>query len=71
MIKEIADLNAVRTPKTQGEKYQLLNDTANYIGKLMQADDGYGSGSKRYNALDGQDFLYVTIQYEKDRREEQ
>ena len=66
LLEDLIELNSVQKPKNQGEKYQLLNDTARYIGSLMAEDDTYNEDAA-YSALNGQDFLYVTIQYPKER----
>ena len=66
LLEDLIELNSVQKPKNQGEKYQLLNDTARYIGSLM-AEDGAYNEEAAYSALNGQDFLYVTIQYPKER----
>jgi len=59
VMRPLAEINSVKTPTKQGEKYQLLNDSALYVGELMQADnavDGLGQ-----QALNGQDFFWVMI----------
>jgi hypothetical protein len=66
LLEHLIELNSVQKPKNQGEKYQLLNDTARYIGSLMAEEDTF-TDSASYKALNGQDFLYVTIQYAKER----
>ena len=66
LLEDLIALNSVQKPKNQGEKYQLLNDTARYVGSLM-AEDGTYDEEVAYGALNGQDFLYVTIQYSKER----
>ena len=67
LIGDLVELNMTEKPKDQGEKYQLLNDSARYIGELMKADYTESDGGETFTALDGQDFLYVTIQYPKER----
>jgi hypothetical protein len=66
LLDDLIELNSIQKPKNQGEKYQLLNDTARYIGSLMSEDNIFLEGVF-YIALNGQDFLYVTIQYPKER----
>ncbi|GEM_PF-335456 len=66
LLEDLIELSSVQKPKNQGEKYQLLNDTARYIGSLMAEDITYNEEAA-YSALNGQDFLYVTIQYPKER----
>jgi hypothetical protein len=66
LLEDLIELNSLQKPKNQGEKYQLLNDTAQYIGSLMAEEDIF-TDSASYKALNGQDFLYVTIQYPKER----
>jgi hypothetical protein len=64
MIDELTEINSAQRPTTQGEKYQLFNDSAKYIGELM-ANDKYAdkSHTTELSALNGQDFLYVTMVY--------
>lgn len=59
VAKELATINGVKMPSSQGDKYKLLNDSALYIGSLMQ-EDRLVSGLE-YNALNGQDFLWVVL----------
>lgn len=66
LLEDLIELNSVQKPKNQGEKYQLLNDTARYIGSLM-AEDGVYNEEVAYGALNGQDFLYVTVLYSKEK----
>lgn len=70
LLKELADINHIEKPSnlTQGEKYQLLNDSASYVGELMSEDKQKFADLEWYTTLNGQDFLYVTIQYPLDAR---
>lgn len=63
LIQKVADVNMIDKPKTQGEKYQLLNDTCHHIGSLMAEEKDMYGGQEFYTALNGQDFLYVTEIY--------
>lgn len=67
LTKDIAELNQIEKfgSLTQGQKYQLLNDSATFVGELMESDKGSFNEPKSYKTLNGQDFLYVTIQYSK------
>jgi len=67
LLDDLVELNAVLKPKNQGEKYQLLNDTATYLGELMKDDEDMYHDPNFPVALNGQDFLYVTIQYPRER----
>lgn len=64
LIQTVADINMVEKPKTQGGKYQLLNDTCNYIGVLMEREKECYEDYEFFKALNGQDFLYVTEIYD-------
>ncbi|RWZ78332.1 MAG: hypothetical protein EOT05_01020 [Candidatus Microsaccharimonas sossegonensis] len=70
LLKKLADINHIEKSGslTQGEKYQLLNDSASYIGELMGNEKQKYADLEWYTALNGQDFLYVTIQYQLDDR---
>lgn len=65
LIKKIAVLNEVAKPGTlsQGTKYKLLNESANYIGGLMHQELENYQDLPWFTALNGQDFLYVNMQY--------
>lgn len=65
LIKDIAELNLIKISGSlsQGEKYQLLNDSATYIGELMQSEIDQYADQESFTALNGQDFLYVSLQY--------
>lgn len=62
VVKELLGINNPSKTKglTQGEKYSLLNNSANYLGELMRADN---SEDIQYAplALNGQDFLWVSL----------
>ncbi len=62
VVKELVEINTLSKTKgfTQGEKYGLLNDSANYLGELMRADN---SEDTQYAslALNGQDFLWISL----------
>lgn len=62
LMKEMIEVNGTKKPDTAGEKYQLLNDSALYLGSLIQEDKG-DEGEYRYTALNGQDFLWTIIAY--------
>ena len=59
---EVIDINSPAKTKglSQGEKYQILNDSAIYLGQLIQEDKG-NNETYSQTALNGQDFLWVTI----------
>ncbi len=65
LLKEVAELCQINKPGSlsQGEKYQILNESVTYLGELMKADKNEYSDLDWYTALNGQDFLYVTTQY--------
>ena len=60
LVKGLVELGIDDKPKTKGEGYRLLNDSARYLGELMEADHkgeaGYGLA-----ALNGQDFLWISL----------
>ncbi|NLA43265.1 hypothetical protein GX865_03910 [Candidatus Saccharibacteria bacterium] len=64
VLKELVEVNAPVKTKglAQGEKYQLLNDSVRYLGELI-ADDSPGDVDYAQKALNGQDFLWVTLVY--------
>lgn len=66
IYKELVEINQLSGVKglTQGEKYQLFNNSALYLGQLVQEDKGSGD-SYKYKALNGQDFLWTIIGYKK------
>ena len=66
LLTDLVDINLAPKPKNQGEKYQLLNDSAYYIGSLMAEEKDLYANQEFYTALNGQDFLYVIIQYPKE-----
>lgn len=59
IAKKLAEVNNINMPTLQGEKYKLLNDSASYIGGLMQEDNL--TDGLEYKALGGQDFIWVTM----------
>ncbi len=63
IMKKLVDINQPAKAKglTQGEKYELLNASARFLGELMSSDNG--DASYQYQALNGQDFLWVTLTY--------
>lgn len=63
IAKSLADVMSEKTPITPGDKYQLLNDAALYVGELMQQDDIVDGLD--YRALNGQDFFWVAFAYEE------
>lgn len=62
ITKQVAEMCGVDSPTTasQGEKYTLLNDAALYLGELMRDDI---NDVPYMQALNGQDFLWVTLEY--------
>ncbi|CAN5714055.1 hypothetical protein BH23PAT2_BH23PAT2_07390 [soil metagenome] len=70
LLKVLAEISYIEKSGSlsQGEKYQLLNDSATYIGELMSKDKQSYTDLDWYTTLNGQDFLYVTIQYPLDSR---
>jgi hypothetical protein len=60
LVKGLVELGVDDKPKTKGEGYRLLNDSARYLGELMAADH---KGEEGYNltALNGQDFLWISL----------
>ena len=62
IMKQVAEMCGVSSPTAapQGEKYTLLNDAALYLGELMRGDIDDVSYMQ---ALNGQDFLWVTLEY--------
>ncbi|MBP7820687.1 hypothetical protein KA025_00730 [Candidatus Saccharibacteria bacterium] len=65
LIRKVARLNEVEKPGTlsQGAKYKLLDESANYIGELMQMEKEDYQDFPWHTALNGQDFIYVNMQY--------
>lgn len=59
IAKELAIINGVKMPTSQGDKYKLLNDSALYIGELMQQHQS--TEGLEYKALNGQDFLWIVL----------
>lgn len=62
ILKKLLEIQCPHKTKglSQGEKYQFLNDSAYYLGELMQAEKG-NEGEYQYTALNGQDFLWMTL----------
>lgn len=62
IMKQVAEMCGVSnsTSASQGEKYTLLNDAVLYLGELMQSDI---DDMLYRQALNGQDFLWVTLAY--------
>lgn len=62
IMKQVAEICGVDNPTaaSQGEKYTLLNDAALYLGELMRDDI---NDVPYMQALNGQDFLWVTLEY--------
>jgi len=58
LVEELVELGVDDMPKTKGEQYKLLNDSALYIGELLQADK-LAATNLDQKALNGQDFLWV------------
>lgn len=61
LVKELVELGVDDKPKNKGEGYKLLNDSALYLGELMQADKLTANLDQR--ALNGQDFLWAALNY--------
>lgn len=59
ILHSLVDIQAIEPPTKQGDKYQLVNDSARYIGSLMNQEKDAYSDRKFYTALNGQDFLWV------------
>ena len=72
ICKELIEINNPSKTKNlaQGEKYQLLNDSALYLGKLIQQDKASKEGAYKYTALNGQDFLWALINYKNGGNDE-
>ena len=70
LLKEVAELNLIEKPGSlsRGDKYKILNDSAQFIGNLLAEEKDRLADPEWHTALNGQDFLYVTIQYAKDNR---
>lgn len=64
IMKRLLEINEPSKTKglTQGEKYALLNGSAYYLGELMSAENTNGDDFSQ-QALNGQDFLWVTLSY--------
>ena len=61
ILKQLIEINFVdKKSITQGKKYQLLNDSALYLGSIMAAEKMDGINNDK-NALNGQDFLWITL----------
>ena len=59
ILKKLVELQAIQAPSRQGDKYQLVNDAARYIGSLMAQEKELYDDRAFYTALCGQDFLWV------------
>ncbi len=59
ILNSLVEIQALESPTKQGDKYQLVNDSACYIGSLMNQEKDAYSDRKFYTALNGQDFLWV------------
>lgn len=59
LVKGLVELDVEDKPKSKGERYKLLNDSALYIGELMQADKLTTGLDQK--ALNGHDFLWVSL----------
>lgn len=59
LVKALVELGVEDKPKSKGEGYKLLNDSALYIGELMQADKLTTDLDQK--ALNGHDFLWVSL----------
>lgn len=57
LVKQLVELGVGDKPKTKGEGYKLLNDSALYLGELMQADKL--TTNLEQKALNGHDFMWV------------
>ena len=70
ICRELIEINNPSKTKslTQGERYQLLNDSALYLGRLIQQDKT--GGAYAYTALNGQDFLWTLIGYKNGGNDE-
>ena len=61
ILKQLIEINFVdKKGIAQGKKYQLLNDSALYLGSIMAAEKMDGISTDQ-NALNGQDFLWITL----------
>jgi hypothetical protein len=69
-MRNVVKLSDVARPGilTPGKKYQLFNDSINYVGSLMQDDKELFADREWFTSLNGQDLLYVTLQYPADKR---
>lgn len=61
LVKELVNIGVADKPKNKGESYKLLNNSASYIGELMQADNL--TTNLEQKALNGHDFMWVVWQY--------
>lgn len=59
LVKGLVELGVDEKPKSKGEGYKLLNDSALYIGELMQADNLTTNLNQK--AMNGHDFLWVSL----------
>ena len=57
LLKGLIELGVADESKIKGEKYKTVNDSALYLGELMQADKLTTGFEQR--ALNGQDFMWV------------
>lgn len=64
ILSMLVEVQSLETPVKQGDKYQLVNDSARYIGSLMSQEADIYSDRAFYTALNGQDFLWVTTNKE-------
>lgn len=59
LVKGLVELGVDDKPKSKGEGYKLLNNSALYIGELMQSDKLTTGLDQK--ALNGHDFLWVSL----------
>lgn len=59
LVKGLVELGVGDKPKSKGEGYKLLNNSALYIGELMQSDKLTTGLDQK--ALNGHDFLWVSL----------
>ena len=59
LVKRIVEEGVIDKPKSKAESYATLNEVAQFIGELMQADQL--TNGLEYKALNGQDFLWVSL----------
>ncbi len=70
LLKLTADIQGIEKTGSwsTGKKYQFVNESAQVIAKCMEEDKQELDDYAWFNAINGQDFLYVTLVYPEEQR---